>query len=344
MGMNWPAYELDLPNSEVQKLYESGFDGATYMRSEHDRFQEAILGAGGNIDGEAIAYDSGFAATGQSLLSIMTPIIERIYPGSLPGPGQDRGDCVAHGTKNACLATLCCEIAAGLPDEVTGRPEGAPVISEEGMRNGSLSTEAIYWHRGYNGDGWQCHAAARVAVEDSGLWIRKDYPELGFDLTSYSGRLAGKYGKTSPPDNVLEAGREHLIRTATEIDSFEVLRDFIHNGYGVSSCGGEGFSSKRDENGVSERSGRWSHAMAYLGVDDREIVRSVYDGPLILVQNSWGKFNGGPRIVKGTKIAIPEGSFWARWSDVKGRYMIALSSVDGWPPQKLPDYGSASFL
>jgi hypothetical protein len=110
----------------------------------------------------------------------------------------------------------------------------------------------------------------------------------------------------------------------------------MHNGYCISSCGGESFSATRDANGVSSRTrGGWAHAMAYLGVDDREETHRMYGGPLVHVQNSWGpRWGSGGRQVHGTDVEIPLGGFWARWADIKNRYAIAFSGLDGWPPQK----------
>jgi len=48
----------------------------------------------------------------------------------------------------------------------------------------------------------------------------------------------------------------------------------------------------------------------------------------------------GPRRIRGTDIDIPIGSFWARWSDLKSREMIAVSGVPGWPPKKLKNFGA----
>jgi hypothetical protein len=203
-----------------------------------------------------------------------------------------------------------------------------------------LSTEAIYNWRRHGGDGWSCAAAAQVVLNESGLWLRKKYDEIDVDFTAYSSRNAGIYGRSTPPKAWLEIGRNNLVQTITEVEGFEDLRDLLANGYCVSSCGGEGFASVRDENGVSQRRGSWSHALAYLGVDDRDSTKKLYGQPLVLVQNSWGDWNDGPTLVRGTNMHIPVGSFWARWSDIKNRYMVAISGVNGWPPKTLKDFGA----
>ena len=43
------------------------------------------------------------------------------------------------------------------------------------------------------------------------------------------------------------------------------------------------------------------------GVDDTDYAHQKYDGPLFLVQNSWGVWNSGPK-----KHEQPDGSFFIR--------------------------------
>jgi len=323
---------------DLIRAYELRYAGAYSDPLEAERFDDAILRSGGCVSGADAADAGNWAGSGSGKLIVPFVHIEACYPGSLPGPPQARGDCVSHSSKNACLTTMCCEVVAARPDEETGKLEAAPEITVTGISHGVLSTEAIYWWRGHNGDGWHCDHAARVCTTQSGMWLRRDYSsEFGFDLTRYDGRLAARWGRSNPPAAVGQAGREHLIRTATRVQSFEQLRDFLHNGYGVSSCGSEGFATSRNEDGVSHRKGVWYHAMAYIGADDREATRRKYNGPLVLILNSWGRgWNRGPRRIPGTSIEIPPGAFWARWSDISRRTMFAFSGAAGWPAQQLP--------
>lgn len=332
----WPAQAENLPVASIVKMYEQGFAGAYGEPEEKARFRAEQP----QPFGEAIAHASGFAESGAGKLVIPFIYHQQTFPNCWPAAAQDRGDCVSHSTRNALLLTLICEIMAGQPDEVSGVIEGVPEISPEAIKEGVLSTEAIYWWRRHGGDGWSCDAAASVAVKESGMWLRKNYADLGVDLTTYSGSKAGLYGRSTPPATFAAEGQNHLVRNVTELKSFEEARDFLHNGYGVSTCGGEGFSSERNEDGVSKRKGGWSHALAYLGADDRDTTKQKYGEPLVLVQNSWAVWNGGPRRIMGTEFDIPEGSFWARWSDVKNRDMHAFSSANGWPARELPDYGA----
>jgi hypothetical protein len=353
---DWPARAKELSLEKVIQMYEDGFAGATYSEEAVDQFRAAMT----YPNGEDVTHAFGLADSGAGKLVIPFVHVVEMFPGCWPGrQGQARGDCVSWGTRNAALLTMVCDIVSGQPDQVTGKPEQKPDVPAEGVADGVLSTETFYWYRGYNGDGWHCPAAATVACRKSGLMVRKDYPEFGVNLTTYSGRNAGAYGAKAPGPEIQKAGQEHLIHQATEASTFEACRDLLYNGYGVSTCGGEGLSNKRDENGVSKRSGSWAHAMAYIGADDRDVIKQKYGEPLVLDLNSWADWNSGPRdildsaglvppekkdawvragIVNSStgNIMIPEGSCWVRYSEMKRREMIAFSGANGWPAKALP--------
>lgn len=319
-----------LDAGEVERMYERGFAGATYSEEEEGRFADEMP----NANGVDLCHDLGYADSAVGELVIPFVAVEETYPGCWPGSAQRRGDCVSHSQRNAMLTTLVGEVVAGLPDEVSGRMEEAPQVSPEAQRDGVLATEAIYRHRGHRGDGWQCSAAARVSTQTTGSVLRRRYEHA--DLTRYNPKWAG--GKAGSDER--DAFDDNLFREATSVGgSFETIRDLLARGFGVSSCGSEGFAKTRNEDGVAKRSGRWAHAMAYIGADDRDETKRKYSEPLVLVLNSWGPrwIRGGDTIL-GTNRKIPPGSFWARWSDVKRRSCYAMSGHDGWARRKLPDY------
>lgn len=324
--------------------YLAGLVGCYTDKEASDRFDALIELQGQSPDGGATCARYGLSGTGAGGLWAPFHVIEIVFPGSLPAAAQKVGSCVAHSTRNAILGTLACEIYAGKPDEVTGLIEGAPELADAARRDGVLSTEGIYWWRGHGRkDGWICEEAAEVACTKSGAWLRKNYPELGIDLTTYNVDNEIKWGQPTPPENVAKIGREHLVRTATRAKTFEQLRDLIANGYCASTCGMESWSNQRDDNGVSSRTLQgWAHAMACLGVDDRDEIKKRYGEPLVLVANSWARWNSGGRRVLGTSLDIPDGSFWSRWSDFKNRSIICFSSVNGWPAQRLPNWTGGS--
>ena len=81
-------------------------------------------------------------------------------------------------------------------------------------------------------------------MKEAGLVTRDNHPEIGMDLTKYIKANTEKYGRNTPSGSVADAMDNNLIRTATNLRSREERRDFLANGYGLSSCGSEGFSNK----------------------------------------------------------------------------------------------------
>ena len=246
-------------------------------------------------------------------------------------------NCVSEAQELANLLSMCCEVSSEKPDEVTGYLEEIPKSDPVSKSHGPIAWEPIYWWRGYDGDGWYCSAAVQVSLTKCGIVPRIKISD-DLDFRTDDDRHGHRYGKKAPPAEIAELIGQNLFRDATRIDSFESLRDLLNRGFGVTSCGSEGFSKKRDANGFSPRSGSWAHAMAMIGVDDRPETIAKYREPLVLIINSWGlKWNSGPRTIFNSKTLIPEGAFWTRWSDVKRRDMYAMAGLNGWARKELPD-------
>lgn len=353
--MDWPKDAKELDTVKVIEMYENRFAGAKYDPEAVARFRAEML----QPDADQVCHSTGMAENGAGKLVVPFVHVLEMFPGCWPGSqGQARGDCVSWGTRNAALLTMVCDIISGQPDEKSGKPEEKPEVPPDGIADGVLSTETFYWWRGYNGDGWMCAEAARVACQKSGLMVRRNYQEFGVDLTRYSGRNAGLYGARSPGSDISKISGEHLIHQSTAASSFEARRDLLYNGYGCQDCGGEGYSSSRDENGVSKRSGSWAHSMCEIAVDDRDEIKQKYGEPLVCILNSWAKWNSGGRdiinsagLVPADKkkrwaelritnpttgnIMIPDGSFWTPWSHCKNREVYAFSGAHGWPKRKV---------
>ncbi len=334
--VKWELQPAELDNPA--EAYANGFVGAWHDPEGRERLQDEVTKAGGLWEASEVAGAYGFMEQGQGKLCLISEEIFKAFgKTALPGAAQVVGDCVSHSTKNAILGTLSTAINHGL--------SGPPITVPEGVAQGVLAPEAIYACRGYSGDGWSCEEALEVAIGKIGAVSRRNHPDANWDLTKYSKATAHKYGSNRPPEDVIKALGGHKVSTVTRCKSYEEVRDMIASGFALTSCGGEGFSSHRNEDGVSSRSGHWSHALAYLGVDDREETRKKYGCGLILVMNSWGRsWNSGPTVVRGTQYHIPEGSFWAKWSDVSSRFCSAVNTVQKWEPRQLPDLGLEALI
>jgi hypothetical protein len=355
----------------LQELYESGLPGAVFNPLHRERMRHIVADHGGQPDASDVAHRYGFADQFKGELIIPFVWAWHLFPGCFPGAAQGRGDCESHNAKNAALITLATEIMLAMADEVTGIIEAAPAVSEVGIRQGVLSTEALYWFArndnrkdrfgNYLEDGWNCFEASRVLIRECGAVVRGSLGDTGLDFTKYNAELAGKYAD-GIPDNVRAAIKEHLFRTATECSNLEEDRDLSGKGFGILTDGDESFSGERDAHGVAERTRKgWSHAIVEGGFDDRPDTIKLYGGPLVLAGNTWGpSWNDGPRDIRDSakyvpekyrefwkqiglvnpqtgNIMIPPGWFWTRALHWKNRHRIAISGANGWKRPNLPN-------
>ena len=230
-------------------------------------------------------------------------------------------NCVSHSTRNAVDITRAVEI------DIKGEAESFETRS---------ATEAIYQSRGHKGQGMSCSGAARYVHQNGGILLRKNYGAV--DLSQYNSKLGANH--LIPKSIYVDEAKKHQVLTISLIRTIDEARDALANGYAISVCSGQGFSSRRDKNGIAAASGSWAHAMAWIGCDDS---KEIYNETLFLVQNSWGLWNSGPK-----RLGQPDGSFWIRES--VARSMLAqngswvFSNVKGFPARKLPNYGTEEYL
>jgi hypothetical protein len=319
--------------------YASGLVGCRKDPRADEVFADYVLRYGGDPNGANVAYDWGLEQAGAGKLSTLWLTIDAVFPGSLPGPSQLRGDCVSFGCSRALLGSLSAEIYDNKPDEVTGKLEGAPELPAEGIKESVIAAESLFAWRNSNSDGWICSEAAQVACQ-KGFLIRKPYPSLKFDLTHYNEQTIKLGGYPVPGEEWLRESKQHCARTATFLKGREQVRDFLAAGFGVFNCSALGFEKTRNEDGVSRQVGVWHHSQGFLGYDDRPETHKKYGQALVLWQNSWNRFNTGSRKVLGTDLLIPEGSFWALADTIDRCQCIALSSVAGWPRRRHSTYGA----
>ena len=222
-------------------------------------------------------------------------------------------NCVSHSTRNCIDVTRSTEIIGGDREDFVARS----------------ATEAIYGSRGHGGQGMSCSGAARFVHQNGGVLLRKKYGDI--DLSKYNGMLGAGWGRRGVPSEIVQEGKKHQVKTISNIRTVEEARDAIANGYAISVCSGYGFSSRRDKHGIASQKGGWSHAMAWVAMDDS---REIHNETLFLVQNSWGVWNGGPK-----RLDQPDGSFWIREKDARGMLSgggaWVMSDVDGFPARKV---------
>ena len=300
---------------ELLNAYRNGFEGSI---CDPEETAELLAKLKTPIFG-ATAYR--LFGSGEGKLSLPFKSLLKFDSSFGPSERQTTGDCVSHSTRNAVDITRAVEI------DIKGELESFETRS---------ATEAIYKSRGHRGQGMTCSGAAKYVHSKGGILLRKDYGEV--DLSTYNSALGARH--QIPSKIYSTEAKKHQVKTISMITTVEEARDALSNGYALSVCSGYGFSSRRDANGIAKRGSGWNHAMAWIACDD---TKKRFRETLFLVQNSWGKWNSGPKV-----HGQPEGSFWIREKDARG--MLAeqgswvFSDVEGFPARNLPDYGTSSYL
>jgi len=336
----WPEDAHGLNTDRVVELYRNGHAGA-FMDPEA---KEAFVASLAFPDGMATASHFGFAGSGADKLWLPYLPAYKHWPKMWPCPGQTTGDCVSHAGKNAGLVLMGVEIEIGQPDEVTGKAEGWPVVTAEAEAQGVVACENIYGARGWRGQGANCSTLQQYVTSEGGIMLRQNYPELGIDFTRYDASIGIRWGGSGVPSDVTAEGAKHRIRAGTNCQNHEVCRDYLANGYPIWVCSGLGWSSSRDENGYSRRSGSWSHSWIVMGYDDRPETKQKYGFPLFLYNHDWDRWNSGGRRIMGTTEDIPEGSFWADARLLDSCDCTAMSNFNGFPARMLPNYGATGII
>ena len=222
---------------------------------------------------------------------------------------QGIGDCVAWGAMHAVWCSEALSWDLGLIAEPPLMP------STEAIYGGSR-VEARNKPEGSGGysDGSYGGAAAKW-LKNWGVVYRQPFPDLGYDLTTYSASRAkswGNWGAGGEGDKgKLDAiAKKHPARHVVAIRTWEELVAAVTAGFPVTIASDQGFASRADESGIAAASGRWMHQMAIIGVrfaDKAPPGVKAVDAALVL--NSWG--TNWISYAGRYPADQPSGSFWA---------------------------------
>lgn len=255
--------------------------------------------------------------TGKGKEMLLYDIISKVA-GKFPIRTQTIGDCVSMGAAYAIDAIKAVDIYLNKDFE-----EWVSETATEDIYGGS---RVVIGQGQLGNDDGSLGAWIAKYINEYGTLTRKKYGNI--DLSTYDGNRAKTWGSSGVPKELVAIEKEHKVITVSQVNTYEECRDLIVNGYGVTVASDQGFSEKRDDDGFSKIKGSWMHQMSILGVDDK------YKRPGVLVQNSWGAWNGGPK-----RHNQPDGSFWVD-AEVIGRMLSqgdswAFSGYNGFKPQKL---------
>jgi len=180
-----------MPRLSPQELYDNyrkGFSGCLW---EQHIFDELMQNSKYPLFGAA---SKKIKSSGKGKLS--TPYKSVLKFDKSPyNERQTTGDCVSHGTRNACDVSRAVEI------DVHGQKEAW-------IARGA--TEAIYGARGHGGEGMSCSRAAEFVSKNGGILLRQNYKGVA-DFTKYNGNLGAGWGGRGLPDKVIDAANDHQI-------------------------------------------------------------------------------------------------------------------------------------
>lgn len=280
---------------------------------------------------EAVQASLPFPVAGDTPAGQVEDIPDHVYlwdvarvvnGGLIPPRNQGQvGSCVSFGTARAVEYSMCAEIAVGEPEsfmdlctEVIYAGSRVEIGGGRLRGDGSVGAWAADWCRKY------------------GILGRLEYKteKATYDLRQYSEARCKSWGSTGVPNDLEPLAKAHPIRQTTQVKTWEEAKRMLASGYGIAVCSGQGFSMKRDANGVAKASGSWAHCMCLCGYHiegGKEYGR---------IDNSWGaSAHTGPT---GWGNPGPEG-FWAEAAVISKmlaeKDSWAFSSVDGFPVKKL---------
>jgi hypothetical protein len=244
--------------------------------------------------------------------------VARKVTGSLLRPWSQGqvGSCVSFGTARAIEYSMCCEIAAGEPEEFRS-------LCQEAIYGGSRVEVGGGKLRGDGSTGsWAAEWVRKWGLIDRGV-------HGSYDLSEYSVDRCKKWGAAGVPDDLEPLARKHPV-SVTQVTSWGGAMRMLANGYGIAICSSQGFSMARDTNGICQPSGSWAHCMCLCGY--ATINGAVYGR----IDNSWGpSSHTGP---VGPGDPGPEG-FYASGATIDKMLRQgdswAFSAVQGFPSRRI---------
>jgi hypothetical protein len=303
----------------VVKAYEDGLTGYIFNAREREQFLES----------QKYSYfnEPNISGTGIGKRALLWQYALKLDQKSFT-EAQKTGDCVSHGSRNARDVTRAVEIL------VNHEPE-------DWFKRGA--TEPTYGARGHSGQGMS-PAKASMFERDVGFLARHDYGVV--DLSKYNASIGMGWGRSGVPSEVQELCRKNRIGRISNVRTQRELMDAMVNGYAAHSGQGAAWEGKPSSKNVHERAARpWNHDMLIAGYDDTKEYWPVRVWFLI---NSWGPWNSPvpnwpkdyppqvPGMIVTTEddfdVCVSSGDCWT------------YGSIEGYPPQRLPDLGSIGLL
>lgn len=311
--------DLDTPHA-LMRAYEDGLTGYIQdMRAKHEF-----------LDGQKYQYfdEPNIKGSGIGKRALLWQYAKKLDSRCFT-ERQTTGDCVSHGSRNARDITRAVEIL------VKKEPE-------DWFRMGA--TEPTYGARGHGGEG-MAPARASQFERDVGFMVRTKYDGV-VDLSEYNGSIGSRWGSSGVPENVQELCKKHKVGVISCVKTQADLMDAMFNGYAAHSGQFAAWNATSNDKGIHGRaSGGWAHDMCIAGYDDS---KEFFPFRVWMIQNSWGPWNQKPKAWPKEYGEWVPGMILTSAEDfdvcVDSADCWTYGSIEGYPPQRLPDYGTIGLL
>jgi hypothetical protein len=312
--------ELDTPYSLLNAYQNLGMVG--YIDSPRDR------GMFSESQERPVYSEPNMSGSGQGQRAALWAYAQALDKGAYTEK-QGEPDCTSHASRNARDTSRCVQIL------VKGE---AKSFSARG------ATEPTYGARGHGGAGMS-PARAAMFENKNGFLIRQKYPPV--DLSVYRGEIGASWGRAGGvPKEVVDLCSSNKVGIIRQIRTINDAVDALFNGYALMSGQYAAWSASPSKDHIHTRiSPGWSHAMATVGMD---FTRKFWPFDVFFIVNSWGPWNQKPKEWPSDLPPWVPGMIVTRAEDwsvcVESEDCYAYGSVDGFPPQRLPDFGTIGML
>lgn len=310
--------ELETPY-ECMRAYDEGLKGYIDDPRERGLFSES--------QPKPVYSEPNIAGSGQGQRALLWPYAIAADKRSFT-ERQTHPDCTSHASRNARDVSRVVQIF------VHRRAEDFVALG---------ATEPTYGARGHGGEGMSPARAARFENE-TGFLIRRKYDPV--DLSVYKGSIGEAWGSRGVPEEVKSLCRQNKVGIIRQVQRVADAVDALFNGYCLMSGQNAAWAPTANKDNIHPRVARgWNHAMATVGMD---FTRKFWPFDVFFIQNSWGAWNQSPKEWPEDYPPWVPGMIVTKAEDwevcVRSNDCYAYGSVDGFPPQKLPDYGAIGLL
>jgi hypothetical protein len=243
----------------------------------------------------------------------------RLYGTNPPERDQGSvGSCVSFGTAHAIEMTLANQVLLGFAGEFR-----------------DVAQEVIY------GGGRVEVGGGRIRGDGCvGAWAAKFVKQWGivprgvtgrYDLSRYDVDRCRAWGRTGVPDDLEPEAKKHPVGDAAQVTTWTEAKKALANGYGIAICSSQGFTTRRDPNGVCQPRGTWNHCMSLDGYHVDSDAREYGH-----ITNSWGDNTHTGPVGWGNPN---KAGFWADSRTIERMLRQddswAFSGVTGFPARKI---------